>query len=62
VFQRSQIAVGRLAEGPCVIVEDETTIIVPTGCSATCRSDGCIEIFKHGSEPAKARLAEMVEA
>ncbi|AOO82183.1 hydantoinase/oxoprolinase family protein [Bosea vaviloviae] len=62
LFQRSQIAVGRVAEGPCVIVEDETTIIVPTGCSATCRSDGCIEIFKHGSEPAKARLAEMVEA
>ncbi|SFI04288.1 N-methylhydantoinase A [Bosea sp. OK403] len=62
VFQRSQIAVGRVAAGPCVIIEDETTIIVPTGCSATCRSDGCIEIFKHGSEPAKARLAEMVEA
>ncbi|POR47537.1 N-methylhydantoinase A [Bosea psychrotolerans] len=62
LFQRSQIAVGRVAVGPCVIVEDETTIIVPTGCSATCRSDGCIEIFKHGSEPAKARLAEMVEA
>jgi N-methylhydantoinase A len=62
LFQRLQIAVGRVAEGPCVIVEDETTIIVPTGCSATCRSDGCIEIFKHGSEPAKARLAEMAEA
>jgi N-methylhydantoinase A len=62
LFQRSQIAIGRVAEGPCVIVEDETTIIVPTGCSATCRSDGCIEIFKHGSEPAKARLAEMAEA
>lgn len=62
LFQRSQIAVGQVAAGPCVIVEDETTIIVPTGCSATCRSDGCIEIFKHGSSPAKARLAEMVEA
>lgn len=62
VFQRADVAVGRVVAGPCIIVEDETTIVVPTGRSATCRTDGCIEIFKQGSKPAAARLAEMVEA
>lgn len=62
LFQRADIGVGRVVAGPCVIVEDETTIIVPAGSSATCRSDGCIEIFKHGAKPAQARLAEMAEA
>lgn len=63
LFQRSEVALGRVAAGPCVIVEDETTIVVPAGSSATCRSDGCIEIFKHGSKPApQAAAAEMAEA
>lgn len=62
VFHRADVAVGRVVAGPCIIVEDETTIVVPTGRSATCRTDGCIEIFKQGSKPAAARLAEMVEA
>ncbi|PZU90236.1 MAG: methylhydantoinase [Chelatococcus sp.] len=62
VFHRADVAVGRVVAGPCIIVEDETTIVVPTGRSATCRTDGCIEIFKQGSKPATARLAEMVEA
>lgn len=44
VHQRSDLIPGLVAEGPCVIVEDETTIIVPADASATCRSDGCIEI------------------
>ncbi len=63
VFQRAQLAVGRVAAGPCVIVEDETTIVVPAGSSATCRSDGSIEIVRHGSKPApQAVAAEMAEA
>jgi N-methylhydantoinase A len=63
VFQRAQLAVGRVAAGPCVIVEDETTIVVPAGSSATCRSDGCIEIVRHGSKPVQQAIAaEMAEA
>lgn len=62
LFARSEIVVGRVAQGPCVIVEDETTIIVPASCSATCHSDGCIEVFKHEAEAAKTRQAAMVEA
>lgn len=46
VHERAQLRVGQLAEGPCIIVEDETTIIVPTSSAATCRSDGCIEVFR----------------
>ncbi|MGO4737139.1 hydantoinase/oxoprolinase family protein [Bosea sp. 2KB_26] len=62
VFARSEVAIGRLVAGPCVIVEDETTIIVPAGCAATCRSDGCIEVFKPSTDAAEARLAAMIEA
>ncbi len=50
VHERSALGVGRLAEGPCIIVEDETTIIVPANSAATCRSDGCIEIFKRNAQ------------
>ncbi|MGO4671721.1 hydantoinase/oxoprolinase family protein [Bosea sp. 2YAB26] len=62
VFARSEVAIGRLVAGPCVIVEDETTIIVPAGCAATCRSDGCIEVFKQSTDAVEARLADMIEA
>ena len=48
--------------GPCIIVEDETTIIVPSNAAATCRSDGCIEIFKRRGETAASRKAEAIEA
>lgn len=62
VFQRAEVAIGRVVAGPCVIAEDETTIIVPAGCAATCRSDGCIEVFKQSTDAAEARLADMIEA
>jgi len=62
VFYRSEVRPGQMVQGPCIIVEDETTIIVPASRSATCRSDGCIEVFKHEAEPAQTRRAAMVEA
>jgi N-methylhydantoinase A len=62
IFPRSQLKVGQLAEGPCVIVEEETTIIVPSNAAATCRSDGCIEIFKRNGVGAKSALALAVGA
>ena len=63
VYERSQLGVGQLAEGPCIIVEDETTIIVPSNAAATCRSDGCIEIFKRRDTTATVRqVALAIEA
>lgn len=62
LFQRTDITVGRVATGPCIIVEDETTIIVPAGRAVTCRSDGCLEVFKRSADPAEARLADVIEA
>ncbi|MEM6661127.1 MAG: hydantoinase/oxoprolinase family protein [Pseudomonadota bacterium] len=40
-FQRDQIL-----EGPAVVTERETTIIVPTGFTATMRADGCVDLVK----------------
>lgn len=45
VIDRAALAFGQKVTGPCIIVENETTIIVPSSRDATCRSDGCIEIF-----------------
>lgn len=62
VYERSALRVGELVDGPCIIVEDETTIIVPSNAAATCRSDGCIEIFKRQSENVANRVAQAIEA
>jgi N-methylhydantoinase A len=35
---------GTTVQGPAAITEDETTIIVPAGFTATGRADGCIDI------------------
>ncbi|HEY0213048.1 MAG TPA: hydantoinase/oxoprolinase family protein [Paenirhodobacter sp.] len=45
VVARGDLLPGRVVAGPCIVVEDETTIIVPSSRAATCRSDGCIEVF-----------------
>ncbi len=44
VYNRDDLAPGAEITGPCVIAEDETTIIVPSSRRALCRSDGCIDI------------------
>ncbi len=44
VFTRNSIAAGETIKGPAVIVEDETTIIMPTSTVAIKQSDGCIDI------------------
>jgi N-methylhydantoinase A len=62
VYDRAELAVGRVAAGPCVIVEDETTIVVPASFSATCRSDGCIDVFRIEAEAAPGRARELAEA
>ncbi len=48
VVDRATMTAGQAVSGPAAITEDETTIIVPTGCSAICQADGCIDIQKKG--------------
>ena len=44
LIQRDDFADGQTLKGPAVITERETTIIVPSGFTATMRADGCIDI------------------
>lgn len=41
---RDDMAVGATAQGPAIITEDETTIIVPSSRTATRQPDGCIDM------------------
>lgn len=45
VVPRDSISPGETVDGPAVIVERETTIIIPTSRSALCQLDGCIDIL-----------------
>ncbi|MEM1387660.1 MAG: hydantoinase/oxoprolinase family protein [Pseudomonadota bacterium] len=44
VFARKSMAAGQCARGPAAIIEDETTIILPSHCDAICQPDGCIDV------------------
>jgi len=46
VLDRADLVAGHHVTGPAAIVEDETTIILPTGWQAICQPDGCIDITK----------------
>ena len=48
VVLRDAMGVGATVDGPSVITEDETTIIVPTSRRATRQPDGCIDIAVKG--------------
>ena len=48
IFARDALTPGSHLEGPAVITEDETTIILPASRSATLLSDGCIDITLKG--------------
>jgi N-methylhydantoinase A len=43
---RTRLTDGTTIPGPAVITEDETTIILPRGYTATGRADGCIDITR----------------
>ena len=44
ITHRSTLASGHVVQGPAVITESETTIILPSSCRAIRQSDGCIDI------------------
>jgi N-methylhydantoinase A len=44
IVDRQSLQAGNRVLGPAVIVEDETTIILPSSRQAVCQVDGCIDI------------------
>jgi len=46
VIQRHRLTDGMTLQGPAIITEDETTIIIPALFIATGRADGCIDITR----------------
>lgn len=51
IIVRDQMETGQTAQGPAVIVEDETTIIVPASRDAIRAGDGCLDITVKGDAP-----------
>ncbi len=50
-YARFDLDCGATVDGPAVIVEDETTIVIPSSRTATAQPDGCIDIIQIGSRP-----------
>jgi N-methylhydantoinase A len=44
-YDRSKLEVGNFIEGPGMVFEDETTIIIPSSRDAIRQPDGCIDIM-----------------
>ena len=44
VVLRERLQTGQSVNGPGVITEDETTIVLPASRTAICQTDGCIEV------------------
>jgi N-methylhydantoinase A len=48
IVEREALEMGKGVEGPALIIEDETTIVLPASRSASVASDGTIEIRAKG--------------
>ena len=48
IVEREALEIGKGVEGPALIIEDETTIVLPASRSASVASDGTIEIRAKG--------------
>lgn len=48
VFERSELSFGDSMNGPALITEDETTIVIPTSRRGRVLEDGCIELAVKG--------------
>ena len=45
IVSRETISHGEAVDGPAVIVERETTIVIPSSRKAVCQPDGCIDVL-----------------
>ena len=52
IVQRADLHHGQTVQGPAIITEDETTIIIPASGKAIAQSDGCIDIRFSGERSA----------
>lgn len=57
VFEREALAPGTAAPGPAVIVESETSIIVPAGFEAVMQIDGCLLLERRPAKTQREGLA-----
>lgn len=60
VVERASLKSGDCVQGPGAIVEDETTIILPSSRFAIRQSDGCIDMVLHDNEIIKAQKSSTV--
>ncbi len=51
VYDRRAFDPGRQADGPSIITEDETTIVVTSSRRATALADGCIDLRRKTKDP-----------
>ena len=49
IYPRSAMTAGSKVNGPAIITEDETTIILSASCTATTLSDGTIDVTVKGA-------------
>ncbi|MFT5868262.1 MAG: N-methylhydantoinase A [Paracoccaceae bacterium] len=54
VYDRRAFDPGRQADGPSIITEDETTIVVTSSRRATALADGCIDLRRKTKDPLHA--------
>jgi len=50
VVVREQMQTGHGVQGPALVTEDETTIVIPASRMAIRQADGCIDIRKHAED------------
>ncbi|WP_282605177.1 hydantoinase/oxoprolinase family protein [Pelagibius sp. Alg239-R121] len=60
VIERTALTPGKATAGPAVIVESETSIIVPVGFEAVMQSDGCLLLSRGASADPAGALKEAV--
>ena len=46
--------------GPATIIEDETTIILPSSRTAIAQADGCVEVIRRDAETVNAKQSSRV--
>jgi N-methylhydantoinase A len=54
IYERSSLAVGDVIEGPAIVVEAETSTVIPSSFIAVLQSDRCILVTRPEQQPRRA--------
>jgi N-methylhydantoinase A len=46
IYERDRLAIGDVIRGPAIVVEPETSTVIPTSFIAVVQSDGCILVTR----------------